>query len=183
MPSSAFSQVYDEGIIENSVDQATLSAQTSTGSGRVNYELPYPGMLPDNPFYTLKMLRDRIIKTLISDPFKKARFNLLTGQKRMYAGKLLVDKKKYDLALVTIEKSNNYLDEAVGDIKQARKANPKNTDINPLIHNFETIILKHQEILKDIKPKVGDKNIKKVEWQEKRLAEIQINVKELLIEE
>lgn len=175
-----FAQFYEDGVIEVSTDESSLVMESSTISGKVNYELPYPGMLPDNPFYFLKMARDRIIKTLISDPFKKAQFNLLTGQKRMYAGKLLVEKKKHDLALETIEKSNNYLVEAIKDIEEAKKANPKNIEIDPFLHNFETVTLKHTEILKEIKPKVGKENVEKVEWQEKRLQEIQINVYRLL---
>ena len=52
----------------------------------INYPLAYPGILPDNPLYPLKMLRDRIVFFLINDPFKKAEFNLLQADKRLGAG-------------------------------------------------------------------------------------------------
>ena len=34
------------------------------------YNLPYPGLLPDNRFYLLKMIRDRVVGMLIADPIK-----------------------------------------------------------------------------------------------------------------
>lgn len=92
----------------------------------------------------------------------------------------MVDKKKYDLALDTIEKSNNYLDEVVGDIKNAKKANPKNIDIDPFLQNFNTVTLKHQEILDEIKPKLDKKNKERVDKEIKRLYDIQTNVSNLI---
>ena len=39
---------------------------------RVDYELPYPGLLPDSPLYFLKISRDRLIEFMIGDPIKKS---------------------------------------------------------------------------------------------------------------
>ena len=41
--------------------QQVESAQTeaATDSAKINYDLPFPGILPDNPLYKLKILRDR----------------------------------------------------------------------------------------------------------------------------
>ncbi|HSW97310.1 MAG TPA: hypothetical protein VLF89_05800, partial [Candidatus Saccharimonadales bacterium] len=35
---------------------------------QIQYDLPYPGLLPDNPLYSLKVLRDKIVEFFISDP-------------------------------------------------------------------------------------------------------------------
>lgn len=43
----------------------------STKSASVDYKLTWPGILPDQPLYKLKVLRDKIISKLIFDPIKK----------------------------------------------------------------------------------------------------------------
>lgn len=146
----------------------------------VNYELPYPGMLPDNPFYFIKVVRDTIVKALINDPYKKAQFSLLTSQKRMYAGKLLIKKGKMQLSFDAIEKSNNYLDDALFSIKEAKKINPKNPDLNLFLEQFNTVTLKFGEVLEEIKPVVNSSYQEKLSWEKKRVLDIGKNVRELL---
>src|SRR5436190_18380171 len=85
----------------------------ATAPAEVEYELSYPGVLPDNPLYLIKAARDRMVSFLITDPIKKIEFNLLTSDKRIYASKLLSDKGKFDLAISTLSKSNNYLEISV----------------------------------------------------------------------
>lgn len=177
----ANAQVYDDGVVEVSTVEPNLMMENeSTLSAKVEYELPFPGMLPDNPFYSVKMLRDKIVKSLISDPFKKAQFNLLTSQKRMFAGRLLLEKKKTALALDTIEKSNNYLDDAIHDIKQAKSENSRNTDIKPFLEHFKTVTLKYGEIMKDMKNKIDSKNSKRFEIQVERVKGFQKTVEALI---
>lgn len=149
---------------------------------RINYELPYPGILPDNPFYFLKVLRDGIVKMLINDPVKKARFSLLNAEKRMYAGKMLVDKGKEELALDTVVKSNNYLDDTINAIKSAKTVNPKNPDIKPFLQQLKTAIKKHIEILGDIKPTVSEKLKQQFLIEESRLTENGKTVGNLLLQ-
>src|SRR3989344_4901084 len=62
----------------------------ATAAAKVNYELVYPGILPDNPLYFIKAGRDRLVAFLINDSLKRAEFNLLTSDKRIYSAKLLL---------------------------------------------------------------------------------------------
>ena len=64
---------------------ATGAAAVMTPTPTPNYLLPYPGMLPDNPLYMLKAMRDRVINFLIADSQKKAEFYLLQSDKRLNA--------------------------------------------------------------------------------------------------
>lgn len=89
-------------------------------SQEVNYELPYPGLLPDSPLYFLRVIRDETVGFLISDPFKKAEFNLLQADKRLNAGIYLFNKGKISLALSTISKAENYFGEAIDKIGEAK---------------------------------------------------------------
>jgi len=156
--------------------EATISAKP----GRVEYELPYPGMLPDNPLYFLKMIRDGIVRVLINDPFKKAEFNLLNAQKRMYAAKFLAEKEKDELSYETITKSNNYLHEAIASIQTVRKNNPKNTNVRPFLDQTRTVVLKHEEVLGEIKKEIDKQYLDDIAREEKRINDIQSTVGSLL---
>lgn len=85
-----------------------------TPTPMIDYPLPYPGILPNNPLYPLKMARDKIILFLITDPQKRVEFNLLQADKRIEAAVFLVqeDKKNGQLAVTTIEKGENYYHDA-----------------------------------------------------------------------
>lgn len=124
---------------------ATDSAmpQTATTSPTIQYELAYPGILPDNPLYSLKTLRDRVVSILISDPSKRTEFYLLNSDKRMSAGLMLLDKKNYTLAITTISKSNNYMNDAVQQFQKLAK-NKRDVGLHGRLH---TSIRKHHELV------------------------------------
>jgi hypothetical protein len=97
----------------------------SQQENQVNYELPYPGLLPDNPLYFLRVIRDKTIEFLISDPLKKAEFYLLQADKRLNAGIFLFNKGKIPLSISTISKAENYFSQAldkVGEVKSQKKS-------------------------------------------------------------
>jgi len=96
------------------------SGAATTQEKKIEYELPFPGILPDSPLYFLKVTRDRVVSILISDPMKKAEFDLLQSEKRLKAGVALLGKKKNDLGISTIHKGQNYFEEALGEIVKAR---------------------------------------------------------------
>ena len=48
---------------------------------KVEYVLPYPGILPTHPLYRLKLIRDWIMERLIVDPLRKAEFYILQADK------------------------------------------------------------------------------------------------------
>lgn len=89
-----------------------------------DYLLPYPGILPDSPLYGFKTLRDKIVSTMIGDPLKKAEFDLLQADKRIGAALLLLktgNKEKQLVAMSTISKGQNYYEEAIDKLAEARK--------------------------------------------------------------
>lgn len=106
---------------------------TPTPVPEVIYTLPYPGILPDNPLYPLKATRDRIVSLLISDPRKKAEFDLLQADKRLQAGLFLLRKDDPDVKLVitTISKGQNYMHEALSGIERAKREVEKPDGVSP----------------------------------------------------
>ncbi len=159
-------------------ESASPSAQKEEEN--VSYELAYPGMLPDNPLYFLKTLRDKIVRFLISDPLKDAEFDILTANKRVYASLLLAEKEKYELSLETFSKSNNYLHEAVFSLSRAQE---KNKDIKPLLGKLKTSVKKHQEVVsRQIAPIIPENMRKDFNREIKRLEDIEKSVKEFASE-
>lgn len=122
---------------------------------KTEYQLPYTGILPDNPFYFLKTTRDRIVGFLVADPLKKAAFNVLQADKRLAAGVALFDKKdKQQLAESTIAKGENYFEEAIVKVKEAKSQGQPIKDMSlKLLQSAKT----HQEVLMKLEKKAtGD---------------------------
>jgi hypothetical protein len=132
-------------------DSSQSAGFVPTPTPPITYTLPFPGILPDNPLYPLKMLRDRIVLFLIADPVKRARFNLLQADKRLQAGLYLYrhDKKKAALALSTMEKGANYFGQA---LSQTRDLKRTKVDITDLTNTLENAARKHEQILTQFIP-------------------------------
>lgn len=127
--------------VQNSFAQ---DASPSSQVKHVNYDLPYPGILPDNPLYFLKAVRDNFLAIFISDPLKKAEYDLLMADKRLASSKSLVDLKRYNLAITTLSKSGNYFDKAIQEAVAAKKQG-KNAD--SILDKLLLSSQKHQEII------------------------------------
>jgi len=117
---------------------------TETAQKSINYFLPYPGILPGNSLYPLKMIRDRVVSYFITDPVKKAEFYLLMADKRINAGKFLADYRKYSLVEPTISKGQNYFDQS---IELAAKTKKQGINIKNLTEQLNKASEKHEEVL------------------------------------
>lgn len=99
------------GLVEGQQTSVETVTQATPSS---EYMLPYPGMLPDNPLYTLKVLRDKIYDFFTRDPVKKTQFKLLMADKRMNMAKILSQQKgNNSLASDTIVDAVSYYNDAV----------------------------------------------------------------------
>ncbi|OGH32484.1 MAG: hypothetical protein A2953_02860 [Candidatus Levybacteria bacterium RIFCSPLOWO2_01_FULL_36_54] len=132
--------------------------QPSPSPTPVKYNLPYPGMLPDSPFYKLKVLRDKIMLVLIQDPMKKVEYHLLLADKRIQMAKILVNKGKTELAKETALKGENEYTLLVFLFKDVQKKPNK-----ALFDKLELAALKHQEVLRGITTKLKGKDKKNFE--------------------
>jgi len=120
----------------------------------IDYTLAYQGkVLPDNPLWYLKVLRDKAWLAVTFNNAKKAEINLLFADKRLGSSLELFKNNKPDLGLSTLTKSGKYLESAemvMGDDKDFYK-------------KIATASLKHIEVIEneilplspeDIKPEV-----------------------------
>lgn len=134
---------------------------TLTPVPQSDYNLPYPGLLPDSPLYIFRVIRDKVVSFLISDPKRKAEFDLLQADKRLNAGVFMLDSanqndKKMKLAVSTMSKAENYFGSAIESAKEAKR---KGMDVMGIAGKLIDSSRKHQEILRLYKEKSGQ-NIK-----------------------
>jgi len=126
---------------------------TPSPTPTVDYYLPYPGILPDNILYPLKMVRDKILLFLTFDPVKKAERLLLFADKRVNAAKSLIEGGKVELGISTMTKGEKYLEQAIAQTEKAKQAGK---DTTALYEKLAQATLKHQEVLTGVLVKVPD---------------------------
>lgn len=150
---SIFSVTNPEAVFPQT--DATESAQYEevSPSPAVQYYLPYPGILPDNPLYKVKALRDKVRWWLTFDEGKKAERELLYADKRINAAIALIEGGKVDLGVDTATKAEKYLEQAVYRTIKLKKIGQ---DMGSLMLTLEKASAKHAEILEvQLMPKTG----------------------------
>lgn len=132
----------------------------SSPSAHIQYDLAYPGILPDNPLYKLKQLRDKITNILITDPKKRVELYLLQADKGILATAMLIDKKNIALAEQTVLRAEHNMTLLNNEFPRM----PKKPD-SALFAKLKTASLKHQEVLNSLikrLPKDKQKTFKQV---------------------
>lgn len=161
-----------------------LANADETGSGsaemtkvaKIDYQLPYPGLLPDHPLYFLKAARERLSAFFIAKPVRKAEFDLLLADKRVAASLSLVQKGKIDMSESTFSKAENYFEDG---LNREEDAKTQGVHITELAGKFVTANRKHQEVLQTIISKINVKNKKKFVKEQSRLIMLGKRAREL----
>ncbi|QQG40788.1 MAG: hypothetical protein HYV37_00490 [Candidatus Levyibacteriota bacterium] len=152
---------------------STNAATAAITPTPVEYQLPYPGLLPDSPLYFLKVFRDRLIDFLVSDPLKKAELQLLQADKRLSSGQALFGKGKKDLAESTISKGENYFESGIEKLIDAKK---QRFDTKHLERKFSISVRVHKEIISGLEKETTGDIKKKLQDTKKRVAEFEKKV-------
>ena len=157
---------------------AQESDSTTSAEPVIDYSLPYPGILPDNPLYIFKAMRDRFVSFLISDPKEKATFDLLLADKRLAAAFALSKETKVNGPLVvqTVSKGENYFFEAVG---QAVVAQKQGEEINGLLGQLKDANAKHLQLITGMGNSVSKKDSEQLNRELQRVQELQKQVAKL----
>ncbi len=121
-----------------SIPIPTGSLTPSPTPAVIDYQLPYPGILPGSPLYSLKMVRDRLLELFISDSLKKSNFYLLQADKRLGSSLMLFEKGDKKLAETTLSKGQKYLERALDKAIEAKKSTKDVGDIFARIKNSAT---------------------------------------------
>ena len=119
---------------------------------KVEYILPYPGILPTHPLYFLKTIRDQIVEALISDPIKKADFYITQADKKLSMALALADMKKTQemkQALIDAQTLRQKSVSQLEGIKTAKQEVP-----GYILDQLSRSLTKHIEILTALKQDV-----------------------------
>lgn len=117
----------------------------STLETKVDYQLPYPGtVLPDNPLWALKVIRDRLWLFITTDPYRQAEMKLLFADKRLGSAKILFEQNKPDIGMATLEKGVRYLTESANLEKTLRE---NGSDTRELLDRLTRASLRHYELM------------------------------------
>lgn len=135
--------------------QATGTMEAEVGTGeKVDYTLPYPGILPDHPLYFLKRLRDQILEKLIVDPIRKIEFYMLQSDKGVNTGIFLIAKQNETLALESMNRAKSYLEQA---IVMATTLKTQGKDVPAyLVERFTKAGAKYEELLIELADKASE---------------------------
>ncbi len=140
--------------------------------GTNNYYLAYPGVLPDNILYKVKMVRDRLRVWTTRDDLKKANLYLLYADKRLNAARFLVEGSKSRLGVVTASKSGKYLDLAYNS---AKRAEGEGKDIGEFWTKLESASEYHVELLTQLSPVVDEVLI--ADWERTKIFAMDVSEK------
>lgn len=144
--------IFAFGILGASVFK-TSALTTSPNYKEVDYFLAYPGILPGHILYPVKMVRDRIWLWLTVDSLRKAEVLLLFADKRLGAGKALIEGGKEELGISTLTKAEKYLERAINQEKIAKE---KGKETGEFLEKLEKATLKHEAVLTELEEKVSD---------------------------
>jgi len=132
--------------ILNPQEELSNSEEVVVPGQNSDYFLAYPGILPDHPFYWLKMIRDRLLLILSTSSNQKTEKLLLYADKRLGAGKtLIIEKNKTQLGITTITKGEKYLEKAVWEWNKTKDQELKEQLLGA--------VNKHQEVLGEVEIK------------------------------
>lgn len=115
---------------------------------KVVYNLPYPGILSDNPIYLIKVVRDRIIEFLTRDPLKKSQLYLLNSDKRAAMALALAHKGKTRQAIDAASKAEKYFLKIIYILKDAKRQG--NSPPSSFIETLKLANAKHKEVIAEL---------------------------------
>lgn len=115
---------------------------------KIDYNLPYPGILPDNPLYPIKNLRDGLLIFFSRDKIKKTELYLLLSDKKIYMSSMLVKAEKWKLAIITAQEAEELFLKISPLLSSSKKQG-----ISPgedLIKRLKLSNFKHREIINEL---------------------------------
>ena len=140
---------------------------------QVDYFLPYPGLLPDSPFYKLKALRDKIILTFTRQGAEKVEMYLNLADKRLGAVVALSEGNQLSLAVSTLTKAEKYLLQSVEETILLQK---QGKDVKSLLLTLTKATRKHLEVADSLILKTESQNRLTIEETKRLTLQLQERV-------
>jgi hypothetical protein len=140
--------IFNSSSITYSFYQGSIASTNGGVISDKNGKPLYIGtILPDNPFWVLKDLRDKIWLAITPSHSRKAEIALLFADKRILMTEELFKEGKFDVAIPSYIEGEKYLSIAVKEEKLARTSG---VDTDELLTKLALSIIKHQEIIESL---------------------------------
>jgi hypothetical protein len=126
------------------------STQTvhAASDNKINYELPYPGILPGNPLYSIKSMRDSLLQWMMRDNYKKAQLRIQISDKNTRGAQMLTKDKHYDEAEKILNDGEDIFEKAIEDAINAKEQGASPT--SEFKNQLKTSNLKHKQVISDL---------------------------------
>lgn len=126
----------------------SVQGQTITPSDQeVQYDLPHPGILPDNPFFAIKSIRDSVSLQITQDPLEKAKMILELSDKRIASAKQIAEKGKHKGTMENLRAAEEQFLQIPALLKESREQG-----VIPSAEFMESVRMsnqKHKEIIEE----------------------------------
>ncbi len=156
-------------VFQYSVAPAYAAEKSFVQQPPIQYDLSYPGLLPDHPFYILKQMRDNMMTLLIGKPLDRSSFMLLQSDKQVSAAKILIEQQK-DVHMVR----NSFLASQrafEGAINGTQAAKQEGFPTEDMIHQLQVASKKHHEIVTNVMEQLSEEDKKMFQDIEKKSLE------------
>ena len=111
-------------------------------------ELPYPGILPDNPLHQVKLARDKMVLMLTRDPIQKAHMLIKISQKGIASSMMIAKKGKTKMAVEVMSNVRAPLDESLSYLAEAKGQG--NSPDSEVLNELKATIQKYQNSLVEL---------------------------------
>lgn len=115
---------------------------------KVIYNLPYPGILSDNPLYFLKVARDYLTEFLTRDNVKKAQLYLLDSDKRVAMAMVFVKMGKNSQSIEAFSKGEKYFLKIIPLLQDAKKQG--SSAPSSFVETLKLSNAKHKELILEL---------------------------------
>lgn len=123
----------------------TKAQEVNFESKKVDYALPYPGLLPDNPLYAIKKIRDTVLIFFSRNNVRKVELYFLFSDKKIYMASELAKKGKWNLvSQTTTEAQSDFL--KVAELLRTSKKQGTSAP-SGLIQKIKLSNEKHREVI------------------------------------
>lgn len=110
----------------------------------IDYNLPYPGILPNHPLYFLKNIRDEILLFFTRSLLKNSRVRLLIADKNLGMATQLIDLGLDKEAIQVLQKGEKHLLVAILQLQELKKRGELPAGA---VDKFELAARKHEDVI------------------------------------
>lgn len=131
-------------VIGANVEVRQMERTEAENETMVHYSLPYPGVLPTSPLYSLKMVRDRVREMATLNEMNRANLLLEYADKRIAAGQELIRQGEGERAIEVFMRGTDYETKLVDLMDEMKE---RGVNVGELANKSELAIRLHEQIV------------------------------------